>query len=374
MPSFFVKVITETGKLQCLEKPWNAFISTCNNNPFLLHEFVTEFSKSNQSYTCNPLFAIGYDNEEIVGIAYLSIREIFGARIATFALAPYWSPDFVVKDQFRRKFMVCVLDLLFERLKCKVVDLTFPEETKSLRILEELCRTRRIKFKIEPGMEHRILRLEGDWEQFEKTLSGKSRKKFRQSERRLKQIYSFQISCVKAEEDTSITFDRISQIDKASWKEDWRIKKGQENDPDLMAIWEAAGRAEKDVPGFRCRAWILELNNQPVAFVIVIEYKNRAHIAKTSYIAQTCYERYSPGLLVINAALHALFDGKSVTEVEFSTDMPFMERWPTLLRGRKRVLIAKGSLSTRLISLFTNPTIRETLGRISSRITRSAHF
>lgn len=356
--AFCVKAITNISKLRETKDSWNAFINRYSDNPFFLYEFLTEYIDMNREQSWDPLIFVGHDDDEIVGIAPLMTKKVLGVRLVTTILKPYDTPDFIVIEKFRKEFIECIIDHLFQTIGCNVIDLVLSPQTKNLDILVKMCRVKRIRFGTEPYIGHRMLKVNGDWKLFEKHMTGTSRKHFRQAERKLNDMGSCKIMCFEKKERKSVGDHKLVEIDKRSWKETWRARRGKKIDPELLILLNGSGQVASSVPDFKCKTWVLELNNRPIAFVVIIQYKKTAYIAKTSYVAHASYERYSPGLLIMNAAIRDLFEGKSVVDIDFLTDMPFMKRWPTSCQRRTRILLTKGMLERLVASLYLNRNIR----------------
>jgi CelD/BcsL family acetyltransferase involved in cellulose biosynthesis len=115
-------------------------------------------------------------------------------------------------------------------------------------------------------------------------------------------------------------------------------------DPALMIAREAFPCMAEKEPKFNWDAWLLEVDGQTVAYVIVCLFKEWAIFAKSSYDAQ--YRRFSPGLYTINTAIQELLDERHVKKFDFLTDLPFLSTWTSQSFPRVRALVyRKGLLS-----------------------------
>jgi len=170
-------------------------------------------------------------------------------------------------------------------------------------------------------------------------------------ERILDRAGLWRITCIKNEDKESDAFERILEVEKTSWKEMWRIRMGTEMDEDLLLIWSGAQHTAATEPDFKWRAWFLELNDQTLAYSLVLQYKETAFIIKTSY--NSCYKRFSPGICVNNAAIHELFNEGHVRDIDFSTDLPFMRTWTSTCLPRVRVIMSPKGISSMVLSIIT---------------------
>lgn len=346
--TFSVKVISDIQEFSRMARVWDCFVRKYTEDPHVLHEFLQTYMQLKYSPTWDPLFFVGYNGKDIVGIAPLMMRKQLGARIADSLLRR--SQAFIVDDSFRAEFIDCLLDLLFRTFKCKAANLIFPIDTSDLRSLEKLCRVKRIFFLATPYMGRRILQTEGTWQQFENLKGSNFRNRFRKMEKKLNRLGSSKIIVAECQDGNAI-LDKMLSIDKASWKEGWRTSERM-IDPDLEITWKAAELAARNVAGFKSKTWILELNDVPIAFALVFQNGKTATIAKTSYDAR--FKSLYPGMYIINAAIRDLFNEETVSKIDFVTNLPFMEAWTPYFQERREIFLGKGFLVRRLLLLYHN--------------------
>ncbi len=362
--SLLINVVSDVNELAKMQEPWDKFVGNHSENPYVFCKFIEMYAKQNlQNWTLQ--LVIGRVDDRIIGIAPLMIKEKLGMRVATFVLSPYNSPDFLINERFGTEFIAWVGDYLFKTLECKVADLTFPVESRSMFLFQKFCLSRRIHFFTEPSMGRRILKVDRTWEQFENLKGGKFRREFRRTERRLNNAGSCRVSCVGGEKDGDDAFKKILKIERLSWKEIWRSKRGMMMDLDLEITWKGAGYVSRAIPDFKRTVWFLELDSCPIAYAIVLHYKRTATIDKTSYDSR--YKSFYPGTYLINTVLRNLFNSGHVKDIDFITDMPVMNTWTDLRRGRVRTLSGRGILPKAIISLYMNKQIRRLLNEIASQ-------
>lgn len=332
------------------------FVCEHIDDPRILHEFInTQLEQFARVW--KPLFFVAYESNKIVGIAPMRIRQFLGVTIASFVLKP--SSGFVVQESCRGRFIGSILDLLFQTLKCKVVNLTFPTNTSDLRVLKGICSVRGIRFVEEEHTGCRVLPIRGKWEEFEGLRGSNFRNRFRKIENKLKKAGVYEVTCLDCQEKSDV-FDRVLEIDKASWKERWRTQRGIQTDQELVAAWNASKLAARKTCGPKSRAWILELNRRPIAFAYVIQSGKTATIFKTSYDLR--YKDFYPGMFIIHSAIRDLFHEKGINNIDFMTDMPFMEAWTSHCQGRKEITLGNGLVIKGLLSFYSNKRMRKMMG------------
>jgi len=350
--TFSIKAISDIEEFSKMAILWDCFARKHTEDPYVLHEFLYTYMQLKYSPTWDPLFFVGYDGKEIVGIAPLMMRKQLGARIAN--SLPRRSESFIVDDCFRAKFIDYLLDLLFRTFRCKTANLSFQTGTSDLSSLEKSCAVKRIFFAATQCMGRRILATEGSWAQFESLKGSNFRNRFRKMEKKLSRSGPCRVTVAECQDDNAI-LGKILNIDKASWKEEGRTNEKM-TDQDLLITYKAAELAARNVAGFKNKAWILELNDLPIAFALVFQNGKTAVIAKTSYDVR--FKNFYPGMYVINAVIRDLFNDKTVSNIDFVTDLPFMEAWTPHFRDRREIFLGKGFLVKRMLSLYLNEQAR----------------
>jgi CelD/BcsL family acetyltransferase involved in cellulose biosynthesis len=338
------RVISSSNMLHEVEGSWNSFINKCSENPSLLSKFVEQFMESARLEGWTPMIVLILVDGKVAGISPLKIRRQFGIRIAKFLLAPWFSPDLISEDQYRKICIARTLSFLFESLRCHLVDLTLLSESPNLKWLRKECTNDGFHFYFMHYGGRCILDIKGTWSDFEVSRGQNFRRKFKKIERQLDRAGSWRITSVDSENESSHTINRILDVERRSWKEIRRTKMDVEMDQDLMMIWNGSQYMAKAEPKFSWSACFLELDGQTLAYVLVLQYKDVAYIAKTSYDRR--FRRLYPGIYVNNAAIRELFNRGQTSKIDFSTDLPFHRTWTSTCTPRVRVVIArKGTLS-----------------------------
>jgi CelD/BcsL family acetyltransferase involved in cellulose biosynthesis len=212
--------------------------------------------------------------------------------------------------------------------------------------------------KTEPYIGHCVLPVtqSGKWKQFEDQQGTAFKKRFRGNAHKLERIGKWEISSFE-DDKRAVGLSKLWEIEKYSWKEEWRTKKGRE-DKDLSIITETSEELAKRMsPEFDYSVWLLKLNDSPIAYNLVLKYKQTAYFVKTSYIQK--YHSLSPGIFLWNEMIHKFLDEQKVSNIDFLTEMPFMRIWTNQCRQRTRFLITKGLVPTEFVRLYSNPYLRK---------------
>jgi CelD/BcsL family acetyltransferase involved in cellulose biosynthesis len=336
-----VNAISNMGELLKIENSWNKFIRDHARNPFFLSGFFKEFMSLSQNSNWTPTVLIFSVSGRIVGIAPLATKTKLGVRMGKFLLTSDLSPDFILDDKYQEVCFDKAFDYIFSTLHCKLVFLIVSEKSPSFEKLKQLGSKKRLALFVTPARGHRILPVRGTWAEFETFRGRNFRRKFKGIERNLDRFGPWRISCIENGKEGFDVVKRIFDIEKMSWKEEWRVRKGKK-DADLLALLEGSQYVAKIEPCFKWNVWFLDLNNQAIAYSLFIEYKGVSYCVKTSYDRR--YKRLYPGIYVINAAICEFFNRHQIRKVDFLTDLFFHKTWTSLCSPRVRIMMARSSV------------------------------
>ncbi len=354
-----IRVFSDSNSLNRIESEWNALIDKCSESPNLLSGFIRQYMEFDCLKGWYPLVLVLSVDDKIVGAIPLKTEKKFGFRLVKFLPRLGFSQDFISEKQYREILISHILDFLFKTLQCNLVSLTLPSESSSLPILEQECRAIRIQFGTKPEMGHRILPVEGTWEEFEALRGGNFRRKFKKIARNLDRAGSWKITCLEKGNE-ELVMKKMRDVESVSWKEEWRSQTGMKGDQDLLMAWNGSQYTTRTEPSFNWSFWFLDLNNQTLAYALVFQYKEVAFIVKTSYDER--YKKFYPGIFVINAAIRELFGRRQVKKIDFVTDLPFMETWTSLSLPRIGVIMSRRNILQVIIRFaFANENMKNVL-------------
>lgn len=342
------RAICDPQKLTGMEGDLTLFLNEQSKNPFMLYPFIKN-TLSIIPDDSTPIFLVSKVGSKTVGFASLLIRHQFGVRTVSFLLKSELSPDFIIEERYREDVVRQFLKIISGKLHCKSMSLVFPEDSPNLEILRNLP-SKQGEYRIKHAKQstHSILFLKhSTWDEFQKFKGSRFRKKFRTIERDLAKNGEWEIKCFRegmldpqAVDDLK---NRIFSIENQSWKQAWRLNAGQVIDEDLQFLMESTLKMQTVDSNFACNFWFLEINQQPVAYCIIVQYKGTAYITKTSYV-----DRFKPlhiGYFIMNAAIKDMFDNKSLKKIDFMTDLYFMKTWTSNYAYRDSVFVRNGAIA-----------------------------
>lgn len=354
-----IRVLSHSKTLLEIEDSWNKFIHQYSKNPFFFSEFIKQSMKFRRSNAETPLILVISANNLIIGIVPLIVKKKVGVRFAEFLLENLFSPDFVTDTQYQETCITHTLEFLFKTLKCHFITLILPAESPNLQILEQKCKANRVHFDITPNTGHYVLPIQHTWDEYKALRSKNFRRKFKRYTRNLNRAGSWRILTFEHETEEVEAFKKILYIERRSWKEKWRIRRRLKIDPDLLLIWKGANYVARTEPDFKWRVWILELNDQPLAYGLILQYKEGAFFMKTSYDER--YKSFYPGIYVENAAVRDLFNEGQVKMIDFITDLAFHRNWTSIRRPRVKVMMSQNSVLLTMMKHIYNAYTKATI-------------
>jgi hypothetical protein len=345
-----VSVISDSNHLLQIEREWNQFVRDHGASPFCLSEFVRRFLGLSESQGWTAAVLVFRVETALVGVAPLIIRRMFGIRFARSLLHPHdWCmSDFIFEDRYREDCVAIMLDFVLTSLGCQTAFLTLPGECLNLQILRQKSCDGKVQFFMVRGEGRRILPVECEWAEFEKSKGRRFRKEIRHTEEKLKSIGSLRV--VEKGGDESETLEKILAVERRSWKEEYRTRRGMECDPDLPIVWEGSRYMASIEPNLRLRVFFLELNEETVAYSLFLQYRKEAINMKTSYDKR--YKRYYAGKYITHMALRELFNKHEINRIDFVTDLPFLKTWTDLSLPRVTACMCRKGLFSLILKTY----------------------
>ena len=376
-----VNLISKTSELSGIESEWNSLVSRCCQNPFLLSGFIKQFMEFNSQKGWLPLVLAFSTEKRLVGTASLRVKRQFGIKFVKFLIRNWFSPDFVIEDEYREVCIQQILKFLFNEFRCQFAEFVLPHHSKNLDSLKKSTRNLALFFAIRApslqwsDMRHSVIPVNESWEKFIKSRRN-FRRRLRKIEKSLNKLGIWRIRVFGNEEIDRSVLDGILEIESKSWKQIWRIKKRITEDYDLSMILNGAMETSEQDENFKWQVWFLEVDGLNIAYSLVLIFKQTAYIVKTSYDKN--YRKYYPGIFINNAAIQDLFRSGNIKVIDWLTDLEFHRNWTSLSLPRVKVLISRRKLPVLFGYTYTSDFIRGILAMIpltgEKLVRRDLHF
>lgn len=344
-------ICTNASELSKMKKDLDLFLSSHSKNPFILYPFIETYMQ-NYCQESTPIILVAIVNEKIAGLAPLQLRKNLIFQTISFLFPYFVSPDFVVADELREQVLRIFLHIIVKKIKCETLVLDLPSDSQNLSVLEKISKD--FKLTLEKNFTETMsqckISLQDSLIEFEKAQGGQFKRKFRRISRNLDEKGEWKIIVkenFQNDQTVQETFDKIMTIEKMSWKANWRLETGCTVDKDLQWIWNASLSANKNNSDFKCKIWFLELNNQTIAYHLVIEYDRTAFITKTSFAEK--YRNLNPGIFVHQAIISEQIRRRETQTIDFLTNLPFMKTWNVKCYPRVTFTLNRSSILNLLV-------------------------
>lgn len=364
----FIRVLKSIEEVCHIKEQLNDFIIRNSENPYYLYSFIEQFYGSAIKLKEEPLILIGFDNGKIIGIAPLSICQGKTFRIAKFLTGRDFDSDFVVEEKYRNQFIRLIVNFLFNNTGCNFIDFTMPTKTANEAVLKKV-NTELGNYHITfPSEGHAVLSIRGTWPQYEKSRGRHFRKSFRSIERKMSLLGEWKVIYKTGKNNLDEISRYILEIEKSSWKQNYRNEKGLMKDEGLFEILTATSNTPLD-QGFSWNIAFLEIAGKKIAYSFWYEYKGTAFFSKTSF--NDGYKKLYPGVFLNNEVIKDVFARGNVKRIDFMTNLPFHARWNPTVEPRTRIIFSKSRIPIIILKSLENSYIlpvRHKIGRITNSI------
>ncbi len=349
-------------------KEWNELASK-SENPYYLRGFIEQFFKSAIKLKQKPLCLIYFSEQKAVGIAPIAISHWRGVfRIASFLTGSDLDPDFVVEEKYREQFIHETIDFLFRKMGCTSIDFSMPSKTRSLQILKKTSKPHIVR----ATTGHSVLFFEETWAEFEKRRGRNFKKFFRNIERRLTLSGNWTIEFASNKYAPAEIKEYFLEIEKESWKQNYRAERGIERDEGLLELFTAATNTQLTEAGFKWEVAFLEVNGKKIAYSFYYQYKGTVFLCKTSF--DDNYKKCYPGVYINNAVIREVFNNAAIKRIDFMTDLPFHYRWAPKKTARSRITMSNSPIPIATAKALQNPHLLHILGKIAKATNRTLPY
>ncbi len=345
-----IVAITSIGELERIATQWDSFVIDRGTNPFFLSGYMKHFMGHSRMEGWRPLILVGMSGEAVVGIAAFKTRRTLGVKAAEFIVPASYSPDFLADPLHRQSFPMESLEFLIDKSGCQLAELVLPSHSPYVKVIKRWSSARRISYRELPPrrlMAHSILPVVDTWVDFTRARGRDFARHYTKIERKLREKGKPAIDSTGINRPEVVK--RVLELDKKSWKEEWRKKKGDLIDLDLEMLLGYWNRSSKMGLEYCPRVWFLELDGEPIAYAIALRFKKTAFLIKTSY--DSSLSKFYPGDYVQNIVLRDLFDSKRISLIDFHTRLPYHRRWTTLYLNRERIRLCRRSVLSAFLAM-----------------------
>ncbi len=338
-------VISDINKMVTVQDLWDKWVKENSNNPFLYTGYQNQLF---QEYKVNPPSNLLFlANDKVVGLYPSGIKTMgFLYRYCIFALGIDFERDFNFGER-KEEILKFMVKTVFEKLNCSYLDFVLPSDSENIKILEAISVDLGLNFSTEPEKGHSVLQVKSSWAEFEKIRGRNLRKMINKTERQLTELGTWKIEILGKEQDESKLFQRVLEVEKESWKDQFYKKHKMPMDRNLLFVWKGSQRVSLYDQGYDWKVAFLELNGKTIAYSLFTQFKESAFVIKTSFSDK--YRKLYPGIYINHVVLRELFGRQTVKEIDFLTDLDFHRKWTSPPPARTRVMLSKRGLKYHLV-------------------------
>jgi hypothetical protein len=335
---------SDPKKIESLQIEIDSFVSRVTNSPWALSLFLQNKMESTLRVGLIPVTMVLIKEKKIVGIAAIKLRKFGLFRYAN-SLFDYWfSPDILLDKKYSEVGVQTFLNFIFKKLNCQFAELILPRESNNLRIIQEFSNSGKLALEIESDeyLHHATIPVTGSWEAFEKNQGTDWRHNFKASRRKLDKLGTYHVSLFEENPIKPETVMKITEIEQASWKDNWRREREMSEDHQLFDIIALSNKASELYPDFKSSIRFLELNGRAIAYTFVVKHKGIGFIVKSTF--NNFYRKAYPGMFLINESIGDLHKSGDTTLIDFMTNLPATKKWHATPIPRVRLMLWNGFL------------------------------
>lgn len=299
-----VEEVTRAEDLGHYRVPWTALCEACpEGNPFQTYEWVTTWLDG--FWKGRPLtFLFLKEGAELRGLAPL-LPDERGALGCPRSLA------LPVNDHALRSGILYkgdpgeVLDAALTHLAkarrgMRLTFKRFGADSPLVRAAAELASRHHMGIRTPPVPGSPLIRLDGDWECYDRARPGQVRREMRRKQRKLEKEARVAWSIVSSPGQCAQAMQDVLNIEHHSWKH----AAGTSFTAECVAGFYATFATRAAEQGL-LRIYLLHLDGRPAAHLYGVAYKGHYYAFKTSY--DEAFQHLSPGLMLFEHALRDAF-------------------------------------------------------------------
>lgn len=336
-----IEEINTFEDFQKLEPVWNELLSQSDVDcPFLTFEWISCWWRSFGSNSKLSILLIK-KNHEIVVIAPLMICKQKTRRIPlrtiTFTANYHSNRSGFIFNAHNNDFVIKMIEYLRSNTKFDLIFLDLIENnTMTEAGIKTALHSIGLQYTEKRGCFSPRILINKRWDEFYKEKSKKMRMEINNKTNLLKRQSGFRIERFKRYDYNA--FSDLLNISQHTWQ----YKNNTAIASNLQYIQFYRSLAE----AFSNKGWlnlyILKINDEPVAFEFVINYKDKAYLLKIGF--NVLYEKFSPGLLLLTESIKNAFDEK-LKEYDFLGENDLYKmKWTSSCREHKKYLIFNSTI------------------------------
>ncbi len=324
-----VEIARNFNEIEEFAESWDMLaLNAKQQHPAMTHAWISAYLKAclkeGESWFC--LFA--FDNDDLVGVLPLLVRDYsFLMKRYLMLRTPYDKHTMCVDFLFKEKYGIQVIQTFTNYLNGiypKVIRLQMGRISCNSGTLEILNYLHGISASYYPHRNVSIIRIEGSFSNFRKSLSKKFTGNLRRSNNSLKKFGNLSFKVINNGKESQESFERFTIMENSGWK-------GAKGSSIKDKYWGFFDELIRNLAKKKWLEWyFLEAGDQDLAGYMIIPF------GRTIYIFQTCYNEefrsHSPGVVLTEKILEHIFRTGKYDTINFLGDPEWLLRWKVDLK------------------------------------------
>lgn len=348
-----------------LKDAWDAINSQGPDNPTLSYDWIISLLETHLDKK-DVFILILEDAGRVVAIApFFKTRiKYSGMNLLKLSLLSnlYCCHNDLLLIGNQEKYIQELINYLVKEVNWDVLEFEdFLENSKSVALLSITAKKMRLPITTKPGVRSPYIEITGDSYNLISRRSPKTIGDLKRKENKLANTGKLSVITYTPNGNIMKLIDKIYYIEKNSWKES--AKTSITTSPKQMKFYELY--LTSLIAQEKILIEVMEINNEPIAYSIMLRHRNKIYLLKNSYIEK--YKRYSPGTLLFIKVMENAFE-QGIEEYDFTgkAENAKME-WTDKTRQHVDILLYNRKIN--LYMLFMLKVSAKKILKLTSRIT-----
>lgn len=319
-----VVILRSRAELEGLASQWDILAEACGL-PTLTYAWTVSCAESLHTHEELQVITVR-DDGVLAGVAPLVARN---GRLELIGSSQLFEPSGLLyaTDQTLDVLVRAIVDTRRPLVLARI-----PTDSPICARLQSATRARGVTF-VKPGTDTLAVPIKSRWDEYQASMSSRQRYDLKRARRRAEESGTVAIRVLSPKpEEVATLFDEFVRVESSGWK----ARNGsslRERHSLRQFFLDYATRASQSGA---VRFAFLDVNAQPIAAQLMVEYAHRLWILKIGY--DEAWSRCSPGWLLLAETMRYAFEKQSKSFEFLGGDEPWLHRWDTEARQFSTVI------------------------------------
>lgn len=313
-----------------LEPIWNNLLSQSDLNiPFMTFEWFFCFWQC-YSEDMKPFILIVKEDDDILGIAPLMemktrYRALPVKAITCFANVHTNRAGFILLRK-KKEVVNYIIDYLFNTYRFDIINIYFIEDGSDTdRLLSKTLNEKGIKYRKITSRSSPYILINKDWDSYLKSRSKMFRKGLRRINNLAERNGRYKVKKY-TKSDIESGIEEMLKISRGTWKYEENTAIASDR---IEIMFYSSLITKMSLKGW-LNLWILKIDDEPIAFDLILAYKKKNYSLKTGFVEK--YHKLSPSVYLDTTVMKNYFELKDKEFDMLGVKSEYKMRWTHLLR------------------------------------------